>query len=156
MKDNSTEEILIILGQRFAMYRTNERINKNKILEQVGISRATLHRFEQGKGISLISFIKLSRSINKIGFFKSLTVKNPLKQTRNFKAQKDEEILSDIGFYIYVERFSAQIKLEDLAVNAGISTPTLNRLEKGHEGVSLETYIKCLKAIGKADKLLEF
>ena len=47
-------------------------------------------------------------------------------------------------------------ELKELAENAGISTPTLNRLEKGHEGVSLETYIKCLKAIGKADKLLEF
>lgn len=156
MKDINTKKILIILGERFAIYRANENVNKNKILEQVGISRPTLLRFEQGKGISLISFIKLSRSVNKICFFKGLTAKNPLKQSRSFNAQKDSEILSDIGFFIYVERISAHIKLKELAENAGISTPTLNRLEKGHEGVSLETYIKCLKAIGKAGKLLEF
>ena len=54
MKDINTKKILIILGERFAIYRANENVNKNKILEQVGISRPHLLRFEPGKGISII------------------------------------------------------------------------------------------------------
>jgi transcriptional regulator with XRE-family HTH domain len=43
----------------------------------------------------------------------------------------------------------------ELASNAGVSTRTINRLENG-EGVSLDTFIRVLKALNLQDNLKNF
>ena len=150
------KEALINLGKRFSEYRVAAQINKQQVLVKTGLTRPTLIRFENGLGISLLSFIRLLRVINKLEFLNNLTVANPIEKHKNIIYQNDKELLISLGFYIYFERIFQEMSQRELAQKAGISIPTISSIEGGKEGVSLLAYLKCLKGIGKIDILSKF
>lgn len=64
-----------------------------------------------------------------------------------------EELESLLGEHIRKLRLRRELSQRDLADRAGISTSALYGLEKGR-GATISTFVKVLKALGKADWLL--
>lgn len=61
------------------------------------------------------------------------------------------EIEATLGARLEQIRLSRNVSQRDIAAEAGISLRTMTRLEKG-EGVSLDTLIRVLSALGLADR----
>ena len=151
-----TKEVLINFGKKFSEYRIEAQINKQQVLVRTGLTRPTLIRFETGHGISLLSFIRLLRVINKLEFLNALIIANPIEKCKNIIYQNDKELLISLGFYIYFERTMQGMSQRELAQKIGISIPTISSVESGKNGVSLLAYLKCLKGIGKTEILSKF
>lgn len=65
-----------------------------------------------------------------------------------------ERVELDMGRRLKKLRLSGNVNQTTLARNAGVSRRTVTRLENG-EGVSLDTLIRVMKALGVADRLQE-
>lgn len=59
----------------------------------------------------------------------------------------DEAILREVGSRLRTERLNRNLTAEEVADRAGVSEPTLYRLERG-ENTSLQTLIRVLRALG--------
>jgi transcriptional regulator with XRE-family HTH domain len=57
-------EILELLGQRIKQLRTGRKQSQQELADFCGVSRRTILLFEQGKGISLLSFIRILRNFD--------------------------------------------------------------------------------------------
>jgi transcriptional regulator with XRE-family HTH domain len=58
------KEILILLGKMAKNNRLAENITQEELADYVGVNRRTIQLFEQGKGISLLYFIRIMKKIN--------------------------------------------------------------------------------------------
>jgi len=63
-----------------------------------------------------------------------------------------EAIEAEIGRRLEAARLAANISQAELAAEAGVSRRTITRLESG-EGVSVNTLIRILRALGLEDRL---
>lgn len=156
MNDTCTKQILAQLGNKFNRYCIRSQLTKQEILTQAQLTRPTLRRFEKGMGISLLSFIRLLRIINKLDILEPLLARKPSLNSCYITKLTDSDILYSIGFDIYYNRTLSNLSQREFALKAGISIPTLRALETGKEGVSLYTYVKCLNSIGKSKNLVKF
>ncbi len=65
----------------------------------------------------------------------------------DFSTANAEQIIGALGERLEQIRLSRNITQKQLAKEAGLSTRTLTRLEKG-QGVSFDTFIRALSALG--------
>lgn len=70
----------------------------------------------------------------------------------DFQTVPVQEVALALGEELESFRLAKNITQADLADVAGVSLRTITRLEKG-EGVSLDTFIRVLRALGIADNL---
>ena len=68
------------------------------------------------------------------------------------QAMTDAAILQDIGARIARYRLNRNMTQEALAKEAGVSLPTINRLEKGHS-TQLTSFLRVLRVLNIADNL---
>lgn len=61
--------------------------------------------------------------------------------------------LEQLGGYISAWRKLQQMTMAQLAKRAGVSTPVVARLEKGHEGVGIGALMRILSVLGLTDNL---
>jgi transcriptional regulator with XRE-family HTH domain len=73
----------------------------------------------------------------------------------DFSFANSHQIEKFLGDRIANIRLAHNMTQAELASNAGVSTRTINRLENG-DGVSLDTFIRVLKAINLQDNLKNF
>ncbi|NNE42023.1 MAG: helix-turn-helix transcriptional regulator [Marinicaulis sp.] len=57
------EEVEIALGRRLEEVRLSKNINQTQLAEEAGVSRRTITRLENGKGVSLDTFIRVMRAL---------------------------------------------------------------------------------------------
>ena len=62
-------------------------------------------------------------------------------------------LMRDLGNRLEKFRLSQNLRQEDVAREAGISRITVGKLEGG-EGVSLETFLRVMRALGLSDRIL--
>lgn len=69
--DDSTndKQALELLGKKYRLLRLNQNKTQKEIADLISVSLPTVSRFENGKGISLLVFIKLLRAVNKVDLF---------------------------------------------------------------------------------------
>ncbi|MBB3045758.1 helix-turn-helix domain-containing protein [Nocardioides soli] len=60
-----------------------------------------------------------------------------------------------LGSHVATWRKLQNLTAEQLADRAGISRPTLTKLESGNLGVTLSTYLNVLRALGQLDRAVE-
>lgn len=60
-----------------------------------------------------------------------------------------------MGTHIAAWRKLQNLTAEQLAERAGITRPTLSKLEAGDLGVTLSTYLNVLRALGQLDRAIE-
>ncbi len=70
----------------------------------------------------------------------------------DFSASSPRHIEAELGRRVEAARLAANISQAQLAAEAGIARRTVSRLENG-EGVSLQTLIRVLRALGLAGRL---
>ena len=58
------KEILKELSERFKQHRLSLDISQKEICEKTGLSKTTIHRFENGSDISLLNMIKLLSAVD--------------------------------------------------------------------------------------------
>lgn len=58
-----------------------------------------------------------------------------------------------LGSNIRTARLRRQIRQEDLAMQAGVTVPTLRRVEEGYLGTGLGAYVATLWALGLEDEV---
>ena len=73
----------------------------------------------------------------------------------DFSFANSHQIEIFLGYRLANIRLAHNMTQATLASNAGVSTRTINRLEKG-DGVSLDTLIRVLKALNLQDNLKNF
>lgn len=69
--DDSTndKQALELLGKKYRLLRLDQNKTQKEIADLISVSLPTVSRFENGKGISLLVFIKLLRAVNKVDLF---------------------------------------------------------------------------------------
>ena len=75
-----------------------------------------------------------------------------MSQQLDFSLASNEAIEADLGQRIEAIRLGRNVNQTQLAVEAGVSRRTITRLENGG-GVSVDTLIRVLRALGLADRL---
>jgi transcriptional regulator with XRE-family HTH domain len=75
-----------------------------------------------------------------------------MAQSIAYESAPLESIEADLGKRLEQIRLSRNIPQAQLAEEAGVSRRTITRLENG-QGVSLDTLIRVLRALGLADRL---
>jgi transcriptional regulator with XRE-family HTH domain len=59
----SGEAIIAALGQRLEGLRLSRNITQAELAERAGVSRSTLTRLAEGRGVSLDSFVRVMRAL---------------------------------------------------------------------------------------------
>lgn len=62
---------------------------------------------------------------------------------------------SQIGDHVLTWRKLQSLTAEQVCQRAGISRPTLRKVEQGDPSVSFETFLNVLRALGRLDSLVE-
>lgn len=70
-----------------------------------------------------------------------------MRNNINFSVASSQQIEEALGKQLRNIRLSRNITQSKLAKEAGVSTPTIGRLERG-KGISLDTFIRVLIALG--------
>jgi transcriptional regulator with XRE-family HTH domain len=70
----------------------------------------------------------------------------------NYTLASPEDIESVLGRQLEKLRLGKNVNQTSLAAEAGVSRRTITRLENG-EGVSLDTFIRVMRALGVVDRL---
>ena len=68
------EQITKSLAERFEQLRLQNNLTEAEVSNIGGATKDAMHRFKQGKGISLTNFIKLLRGIDKLDALEQLLV----------------------------------------------------------------------------------
>lgn len=77
-----------------------------------------------------------------------------MTQSKNLALASSEQIEATLGQQIEKARLARNLTQADVARSAGISRRTITRLENGG-GVSLDTFIRVLRALGLADRIAD-
>jgi transcriptional regulator with XRE-family HTH domain len=75
-----------------------------------------------------------------------------MTQETDYSVAPPETVVADVGRRLERIRLGRNVSQAQLAEQAGVSRRTITRLEKG-EGISLDTLIRVLRALGLADRL---
>lgn len=75
-----------------------------------------------------------------------------MAQKIDYTIAAPEELEADLGRQVEALRLSQNRNQSQIAEEAGVSRRTITRLENG-EGVSLDTFIRVLRALGAVDRL---
>jgi len=75
-----------------------------------------------------------------------------MAQRLSYEIAPPEKVELDLGHRIEKLRLSKNMNQTTLATDAGVSRRTITRLENG-EGISLDTLIRVMKALGVVDRL---
>lgn len=73
--------------------------------------------------------------------------------TENWNEISNDNILIRVGEALQAMRLRQDLSQRELAERAGVSLPTLNRLEGGRANPSLSVLLAILKALGRAEDL---
>ena len=66
---------------------------------------------------------------------------------------RNDLLLKEVGHRIAVMRQRARLTQEDFAAKSGISRSALQRLERGHEGARLLTFLAVLRTLGRIEAI---
>ncbi|NEI66516.1 helix-turn-helix domain-containing protein [Rhizobium leguminosarum] len=66
-----------------------------------------------------------------------------------------ERVIEKIGADISLARRARRMAVDDFARRIGVSRTTLHRLESGDPGISLNTFVMALHALGRLDALAQ-
>ena len=61
--DMSDEALLHEIGQRVQRHRLNKNLTQNKVVHLSGASRNSVQALESGKGVNLLSFVRILRAL---------------------------------------------------------------------------------------------
>lgn len=75
-----------------------------------------------------------------------------MAQISDYEIAAPEDIEADLGRRVEELRLSKNRNQSQVAEEAGVSRRTITRLENG-EGVSLDTFIRVLRALGVAERM---
>ncbi|MCW2833257.1 MAG: putative Transcriptional regulator, helix-turn-helix XRE-family [Nocardioides sp.] len=83
-----------------------------------------------------------------VSFHKESTVKRP-------SPAKTRRAATQIGGYVLTWRKLQGLTAEQVCQRAGISRPTLRKVETGDPTVTLETFLNVLRALGRLDTVVD-
>ena len=64
MQKEETHPFLILIGENIAKYRIKRKLSMEQLGLEVGLTRAHIHRIENGYNITAITILKLSIALN--------------------------------------------------------------------------------------------
>jgi len=64
MQKEKPHQFLILIGENIAKYRNKRKLSMEQLGLEVGLTRAHIHRIENGYNVTMITILKLSIALN--------------------------------------------------------------------------------------------